>query len=97
MRTPGLLRSPALRRAASRGFIVALLVIAIVGALGSVALSPVVLGRLGSGGAPEAEADWQRLSDIGQTYGAASAILSVLPGRGCASAGRTDSRRRVRG
>jgi hypothetical protein len=38
MRTPGLLRSPALRRAASRGFIVALLVIAIVGALGSVAL-----------------------------------------------------------
>lgn len=79
MRAPGhLLRSPALRRAAARGFVIVLLVLAILGALGSVALSPALMNRFGPVGTPETQAEWQRLSNIGQTYGAASALLSVL-------------------
>jgi hypothetical protein len=48
--------------------------IAVVGALGGVIFSPLVIGRL----SPADDAQWQRLSDVGQTYGAASAVLSVL-------------------
>ena len=53
-------------------FAVTLLLIVLL-AVGLIALSPVALGLYG--GAP---AEWERLSFIGQTYGAASAILSVL-------------------
>jgi hypothetical protein len=77
-RSDRLLRSPALRRTASRGVVIVLLVLAIIGALGSVALSPLLLERLGPVDTFEAQAEWQRLGNIGQTYGAASAMLSVL-------------------
>jgi ABC-type sulfate transport system permease subunit len=74
MSTTRLLQSPALRRAVGRGFITVLLIIAIVGAFGGVALSPAVIGHVSN----TSDAQWQRLSNIGQTYGAASAMLSVL-------------------
>jgi hypothetical protein len=69
-----LLQPPVLRRAVARGVVTVLLVIAVIGALGGVVLSPLVIGRLGATN----DAQWRRLSDIGQTYGAASAVLSVL-------------------
>jgi hypothetical protein len=43
-------------------------------ALGVVLVSPLLLGRLAALGA----VNWARLSEIGQTYGAASAILAML-------------------
>ncbi|MFI7217349.1 DUF6082 family protein [Micromonospora maritima] len=49
-------------------------VAAVIVVVGLVILSPVAL-RAVSGGAAE---DWSRLSDVGQTYGAASAVLSAL-------------------
>ncbi|MFD0519407.1 DUF6082 family protein [Paractinoplanes durhamensis] len=52
--------------------------VAIISALGGVALTPTLIGRLGPVGTPAAEAEWQRLGNVGQTYGAASAMLSVL-------------------
>src|SRR2546430_9173902 len=46
---------------------------AVVIALAAVALSPFLLGALDRFGV-----DWTRLSEIGQTYGAVSAVLSAL-------------------
>lgn len=60
-------------RSASRMRAVVTLLLIVLLAIGLIALSPVVLGLYG-GATPE----WERLSFIGQTYGAASAILSVL-------------------
>jgi hypothetical protein len=52
----------------------ALVVLAVLGALGAVFLSPLALSRV-----PAAQGiDWSRLGDVGQTYGAASALLSVF-------------------
>jgi hypothetical protein len=44
------------------------------GVLGLILLSPLLLRQMGALGG----ADWAKLSNIGQTYGAASAILSAL-------------------
>lgn len=74
MNPPRLLHSPALRRTVGRGFITTLLIIAVGSALGAVALSPVVVERIGDA----SDAQWQRLSNVGQAYGAASAMLSVF-------------------
>jgi hypothetical protein len=78
MTAPRLLRSRALRRGTSRAFVIVLLVIAIISALGSVALSPALMVRFGHGGTQDSTTEWERLGNIGQTYGAASAMLSVL-------------------
>jgi hypothetical protein len=52
----------------------ALVVLAVLGALGAVFLSPLALSRV-----PAAQGiDWSTLGDVGQTYGAASALLSVF-------------------
>ena len=48
--------------------------IAVIGALGSVAVSSLVVEHIGLAD----DEQWQRFSNIGQTYGAASAMLSVL-------------------
>jgi hypothetical protein len=48
--------------------------IAVTSMLGSVLLSPLLIRRVGTG----RSVDWTRLSEVGQTYGAASAILSTL-------------------
>lgn len=74
MSRPRLLRSPALQRIGSRGLVAVLLITAVIGALGSVAFSPLVVEHIGL----VDDKQWQRFSNIGQTYGAASAILSVL-------------------
>lgn len=63
-----------LRAAAFRTATLALLVLAILGAIGAVILTPLAVSRIPS----DAETDWARLSDVGQTYGAASALLSVI-------------------
>lgn len=54
-------------------FAVAVLLVSLLG-LGFVVLSPLFLQELGNA----ITADWTRLSEIGQTYGAASAILAML-------------------
>jgi hypothetical protein len=51
----------------------AILLLIIVG-MGGVLLSPLLLSRIDALG----DADWSRLSEIGQTYGAASAILALV-------------------
>lgn len=51
-----------------------LVAIAISGALSVILLSPLALERL----PVNSSADWSELSDMGQTYGAASAILAAL-------------------
>ena len=59
----------------SRNIIISLLVIALTaGILGLILLSPLLLRQMGGLGG----VDWARLSNIGQTYGAASAVLSAL-------------------
>lgn len=63
-----------LRSASTRSITLTLTIVAVLGALGAVLLSPMALARLPVG----EDADWTRLSNIGQTYGAASAVLSVL-------------------
>lgn len=63
-----------LRAAALRTATLTLITLAIAGALGAVLLSPLALSRLPAG----QRLDWSTLSDVGQTYGAASAVLSVL-------------------
>jgi hypothetical protein len=67
---------PALpHRRLARGMIIGIAVFAAVaGVLGLILLSPLMLRGIDSLGG----ADWTRLSEIGQTYGAASAILSAL-------------------
>lgn len=62
-----------LAAASRRLLVVSLLVLAIVGLTGLVVFSPLALGGLGG-----LAGDWDRLSLIGQTYGAASALLSVI-------------------
>lgn len=59
---------------ATRTLTIVLLAIAVVAAVGSVLASPWMLGVIGSG----SRTDWQQFSFVGQTYGAASAILAVL-------------------
>src|SRR2546421_11244030 len=49
------------------------LVAAVAVAVAAVVLSPFLLGALGGFGV-----NWTRLSEIGQTYGAGSAVLSAL-------------------
>ena len=62
-------------RSRSRKAMISMAVLAAtVGALGLVLLSPLLLRQLGT----LRGVDWTRLSNIGQTYGAASAILSAL-------------------
>jgi hypothetical protein len=51
-----------------------LVVVAALAAIGLVVLSPLGLGVLDEAG----DRDWRRLSEIGQTYGAVTALLSVL-------------------
>jgi hypothetical protein len=64
----------ALRAAAGRSATLALIVVSIFGTLSIVFLSPLALTWL-----PEDYGtDWSKLSNIGQTYGVASAILAVL-------------------
>jgi hypothetical protein len=63
------------RRRTAQGVIIGLAVLAVIaGVLGLILLSPLMLRGIDSIGG----ADWTRLSEIGQTYGAASAILSAL-------------------
>jgi hypothetical protein len=51
-----------------------LTVVAVIGALGVVLLSPLVIAKI-----PASQGiDWAELSNVGQTYGAASAFLAVL-------------------
>jgi hypothetical protein len=64
-------RSPGIRKAAT--YLAALAVAA--GVLALVLLSPLLLRQLGH----IRGINWTQLSNIGQTYGAASAILSQLP------------------
>lgn len=54
-------------------FLVAILLLVMV-SMGLVVLSPLALSTLDSGD----ETDWGRLSDIGQTYGAVSAIVAAV-------------------
>lgn len=54
-------------------FLAVTLLLIVLLAIGLIALSPVALGLYEG-----ATSEWERLSFIGQTYGAASAILSVL-------------------
>jgi hypothetical protein len=56
-----------------RLLITSLLILVIVGIIGLVVVSPLAMGGLGG-----LASDWGRLSLIGQTYGAASALLSVI-------------------
>lgn len=56
-----------------RLLIISLVTLALMGVIGLVVISPLAMGGLG--GLAE---DWDRLSLIGQTYGAASALLSVI-------------------
>lgn len=56
-----------------RLFIISLIILSVAAAIGLVVISPLALGGL-SGLAQ----NWDRLSLIGQTYGAASALLSVI-------------------
>ncbi|MEN8649109.1 DUF6082 family protein [Streptomyces sp. 21So2-11] len=58
----------------SRAFVLALSVLALVASLGLVYVSPLALPALDRG----SEHDWKRISEIGQTYGAVSALLSAL-------------------
>lgn len=57
-----------------RSVTLALIVVGVVGALGAVFLSPFALRWI----ATDQLIDWSQLSDVGQTYGAASAILAAL-------------------
>lgn len=57
-----------------RSVTLALIVVGVVGALGAVFLSPLALRWI----ATDQRVDWSQLSDVGQTYGAASAILAAL-------------------
>src|SRR3954452_24166530 len=63
----------AARAAALRVLTLLLILLAVAGALGAVLVSPVALTWLPT----MRSADWAHLSDVGQTYGAASAILSA--------------------
>jgi Family of unknown function (DUF6082) len=64
-----------MRGGVSRNIIISFLVIALTaGILGLILLSPLLLRQMGGLGGE----DWARLSNIGQTYGAASAVLSAL-------------------
>ncbi|GAA2486966.1 DUF6082 family protein [Winogradskya humida] len=74
MNRSGAIVGRSLRAAMLRTATLALIVLAILGALGAVLLSPFALSRLPAG----ERVDWGTLSDVGQTYGAASAVLSVL-------------------
>jgi hypothetical protein len=64
----------AVRFSTIRSITLTLTIVAVLGALGAVLLSPMALTRLPVGQG----VDWNRLSNIGQTYGAASAVLSAL-------------------
>jgi len=64
---------PQIFLAPRRLLILSLLVLVIVILAGLVVISPLALGGLGG-----LARDWDRLSLIGQTYGAASALLSVI-------------------
>ena len=64
-----------MRRGVPRNVMISFLVIALTAViLGLIVLSPVLLRQVGGLGGE----DWARLSNIGQTYGAASAVLSAL-------------------
>jgi hypothetical protein len=64
-----------MRGGRSRNIIISFLVIALTAfVLGSILLSPLLLRQIAKLGG----VDWAKLSNIGQTYGAASAILSAL-------------------
>ncbi|MFI7690643.1 DUF6082 family protein [Nonomuraea sp. NPDC049655] len=61
------------RRSFGRYWVTILLLLSVVAAAGLVVASPFFLAALG-----RSRGDWSVLGDIGQTYGAASAILAVL-------------------
>jgi hypothetical protein len=62
-------------RRPARGAIIGIAVLVVIaGVLGLILLSPLLLRGMD----PLGGTDWTRLSEIGQTYGAASAILSAL-------------------
>ena len=64
-----------MREGRPRNIIISFLVIALTAfVLGLILLSPLLLRQIATLGG----VDWTKLSDIGQTYGAASAILSAL-------------------
>lgn len=56
-----------------RLLVTSLVILALVGVTGLVVISPLAMGGLGG-----LAGDWDRLSLIGQTYGAVSALLSVI-------------------
>lgn len=58
---------------AIRGLLLAVCAISFTAAMVSVAVTPILLGRLFA-----ADGDYARLSDIGQAYGAASAVVAVM-------------------
>jgi uncharacterized membrane protein len=60
-------------RGARRVLVAVTLLLIVLLAVGLIALSPIALGLYEG-----ATSEWERLSFIGQTYGAASAVLSVL-------------------
>jgi hypothetical protein len=67
-------RNVGARRLAGRPVAITVLLCVAILSLGLVLLSPLALNLF----PPDRKADWERLSYIGQTYGAASAILSML-------------------
>src|SRR3954451_351917 len=67
-------RNVGARRLARRPVAITVLLCVAILSHGLVLLSPLALNLF----PPDRKADWERLSYIGQTYGAASAILSML-------------------
>lgn len=74
MRPARAIAGRAVRFSTIRSITLTLTIVAVLGALCAVLLSPLALTRLPVG----QNADWNRLSNIGHTYGAASAVLSAL-------------------
>jgi hypothetical protein len=104
MRRSAAVSRSVLRATVGRSATLTLIVVSLIGTLGIVFLSPLALTWLPEDDGP----DWSKLSNIGQTYGAASAVLAVLAlagvavslllpterGEGCEGAGTAGSARR---
>jgi Family of unknown function (DUF6082) len=61
-------------RSPGRTVVLTAILLLVIVAMGLVAVSPLALSALDSGD----DVDWNRLSDIGQTYGAVSAIIAAI-------------------
>jgi hypothetical protein len=73
MTMPPISRGSVLARNLGKVAVAGAAALVICSVVAGVAFSPVVMGMLNSGGV-----DWSRLSDIGQAYGAGSALLSAV-------------------